>query len=142
MGLPKIKDQAEFDIIGTVQRAFEGEKSTRLALKCETGARVRYIDVVQFGHCQAVKGDRVRVTGEIGSEKSGLTRTNPRTGKTYDKWVPILWGKHCEILSMSQGTLDVPANDNYDQDIPRGRDRRGPAPQPLATGTDDDDIPF
>lgn len=123
-------DKADFEVVGTIGTFFPDRagKVVRFSVRVR-GVRESIIDLKYFGTLPGYsKGDRVRVTGNVSSEKSGMTEQG-RNGKTYDKWVPLLAARKVEILGRVQGSIPGGANDNA-----RGGARRA------ANG--DDDIPF
>lgn len=98
-------DEASLTIEGTVQRSFEGPKVTKVSIKCNL-ERTTYVDIVAFKRLKKLsKGDRVRVTGHIGSEKSGQ-EANPKTGVVYDKWIPMLIAD--EVMVLEPGQREIP----------------------------------
>lgn len=120
-----VQDKAEFEIIGTIGAFWpdRGGKVVRFQVRVR-GDREKILDLKYFGVLPAYgRGDRVRVLGEPGSEKTGQTETG-KNGKIYDKYVPLLVAKRVEALSKAQATI-AGVNDNA-----RARPR------------EDDDIPF
>lgn len=124
------EDKADFEVVGTIGTFFPDRagKVVRLSVRVR-GVRDSVVDMKYFGSLPAFsKGDRVRVSGNVSSEKlPGITEQG-RNGKTYDKWVPLLAARKVEALERAQGTIPGAANDNS-------------RPPRRATGTDDD-IPF
>lgn len=105
-----------------MQRVFVGPKASRLNVKCSLGDRPAYIDLIAFRALKDVKaGDHVTVTGHLSSEKSGIKEVNPKTGREYDKWIPLL-------------VIDRIDSESAQQPLPNTKSQYTP---PV-----DDDIPF
>ncbi len=130
-GKQSLNEGAEFDIRGTVQRVGRGPKATFYSLKCDTGARTMFVDVVFLYRpsLEIQPGDRVHISGNISAEKSQQKEIG-KNGREYDKWYPRLIGEKIELLSAAQariagtGSRNEPANDNsfikteIDDDLP------------------------
>lgn len=107
-------DKAEFEIVGTVMQ-FYADRAGKVAMfKVRTrGVRDKIHDVKYFGNLPRLStGDRVRVVGEPGSEKTGQQEIG-KNGRTYDKWATMLVAVRVETLATAQGSIaGTTANDN------------------------------
>lgn len=114
-------DEASIRVIGTVQRVFNGAKVTKVNIKCNL-TRQTFVDVTAFEVIRKLKqGDKVVVVGHISAEKSGQQEVNPKTGRSYEKWIPLLVVDDVEVLDSAQrpmpGTARSPSPHSND-DVP------------------------
>lgn len=118
------EDKSEFDVTGTISRINVRQRMTHLSVRVG-GVKEQFTDIKFFRQLAGYeRGERVRVTGRIGSEKLADYKETGRDGKQYDKWVVLLVGEKVESLGKQQGDLE-------------GVDRA-----PRGGGGGSDDIPF
>lgn len=103
-----------FEIEGDVEKIHSAARITHLRLKTG-GEFTKYLDVKMFRPVNDVgRGDRVRITGDLGNTKLDGYQERGKDGRMYDKRVTELIGRDIEVLGPGQGRIPgtEPSNDN------------------------------